>query len=57
MSVKKPGETLGPEPERLKLEGNWELLIGAALRKERPVAGWPKPEPMPQRAPKAAKKK
>jgi hypothetical protein len=32
----------GPEPERLKLKGDWKSLIGKALAKKRPKKGWPK---------------
>jgi len=35
----------GPEPERLKIEGNWEAAAGKAIKKKRPEGGWPKPEP------------
>lgn len=31
----------GPEPERLKLKGNWERLVKQALEKKRPPSGWP----------------
>jgi hypothetical protein len=33
----------GPEPDRLKLEGDWEELAGKAVKKKRPKEGWPKP--------------
>ena len=32
----------GPKPERLKLKGDWQKLMGKALKKERPAEGWPK---------------
>jgi hypothetical protein len=32
----------GPEPVRLKLNGNWQTAIKKSLQKKRPVAGWPK---------------
>lgn len=32
----------GPKPERLKLKGDWEALIGKALKKKRPKKGWGK---------------
>ena len=32
----------GPEPDRLKLEGDWKGLVKKALKKKRPVEGWPK---------------
>ena len=35
----------GPEPERVKLSGDWEKLIGKALAKKRPEAGWPTAKP------------
>jgi hypothetical protein len=34
----------GAKPERLKLRGDWEALVGKALQKKRPKKGWPKPE-------------
>jgi hypothetical protein len=32
----------GPEPERLKITGDWKAAVGLALRKPRPKSGWPK---------------
>lgn len=32
----------GPDPERVKIDDDWESAIGKALRKERPKEGWPK---------------
>jgi hypothetical protein len=32
----------GPEPERLKIEGNWIDAVDTALKKKRPPEGWPK---------------
>jgi hypothetical protein len=32
----------GPEPERLKIEGNWGKAVDTALRKPKPPEGWPK---------------
>ncbi len=32
----------GPKPERLKLKGDWQMLVGKALKKPRPKKGWPK---------------
>jgi len=32
----------GPKPERLKLRGEWQGLVGKALAKKRPAKGWPK---------------
>ncbi len=42
MSEKK--RVSGPEPERVKFEGDWQKAVGKALKKERPKDGWPKPE-------------
>ncbi len=42
--MKKTPKKRGPEPDRLKLEGDWESLIGKALQKKRPAKGWPKPK-------------
>ena len=33
----------GPEPERLKIEGDWEEAMKRALGKKRPSEGWPRP--------------
>jgi hypothetical protein len=41
----------GPEPDTLKIEGDWETAIKKALDKRRPPEGWPKP-PKPKRKPK-----
>ena len=32
----------GPEPKRLKIEGDWKAAVGAALRKPKPPGGWPR---------------
>ena len=37
----KPGP--GPEPERVKIEGDWEEAVKRALGKKRPPGGWPRP--------------
>jgi len=51
MSEKKHGKPVeahrtakGPEPERLKITGvkHWEDAVSIALRKKKPVRGWPK---------------
>jgi hypothetical protein len=34
----------GPEPERLKIDGDWEDAVRDALKKKPPPGGWPKPE-------------
>jgi len=31
----------GPDPETLKLSGDWEDRVGDALAKPRPPEGWP----------------
>jgi hypothetical protein len=33
----------GPEPERLKIEGDGEEAMKRALGKKRPPEGWPRP--------------
>ncbi|MCH7792138.1 MAG: hypothetical protein IID31_07660 [Planctomycetes bacterium] len=38
------GGTPGPDPERLKLEGDWEERVDDALGKKKPGKGWPKPK-------------
>lgn len=38
-----PKKRPGPEPDTLKLEGDWEEMVGKAVKKERPKEGWPKP--------------
>ena len=35
----------GPDPERLKVEGDWEEAMGKALKKKKPAEGWPKSKP------------
>jgi hypothetical protein len=32
----------GPEPERLKIRGDWKAAVSRALRTPRPPGGWPK---------------
>jgi hypothetical protein len=44
----------GPEPERLKIDGDWEQAVERALKKPRPADGWPKPQQKKKRP--AAKK-
>jgi len=31
----------GPEPDRVKLTGDWEKAVADALAKKRPREGWP----------------
>jgi hypothetical protein len=39
----KPNRTLkGPEPERLKIEGDWVKAVDKSLAVKRPASGWPK---------------
>jgi hypothetical protein len=37
-----PKKKSGPEPEVLKLNGDWRELIKKSLQKKRPATGWPK---------------
>jgi hypothetical protein len=40
---KKPLRTTkGPEPERIKFNGNWVDAVDIALKAKRPPTGWPK---------------
>jgi len=45
MAGNKEKPTPGPEPERLKVEGEWEDAAKRAIEKKRPPGGWPKPKP------------
>ena len=38
------GKKPGPEPDRLKIDGDWEDAVKKALSKPRPAEGWPKPD-------------
>lgn len=38
MKEKLPRGKTGPEPERLKIEGNWEKAVGKALKAKKPEA-------------------
>jgi hypothetical protein len=42
MTEKKPKQPRGPDPEHLKIEGDWEEAVKKAIRKKRPPAA-PKP--------------
>lgn len=53
--MSKDKKPTGPEPERLKLEGDWMDAIAYALKKKKPAGGWPKP-PGRYRTKKARKK-
>lgn len=39
-----PKRRPGPDPEILKIEGDWKDAVKKALGKKRPAGGWPKPE-------------
>ena len=44
MAAKKHAKkTPGPEPETLKIEGDWKDAMKKALPKKKPAEGWPKP--------------
>ena len=45
----------GLEPERVKIEGDWEEAVKRALGKKRPPEGWPRPPGKKKRAKKGAK--
>jgi len=39
----KPAQPIkGPEPERLKIEGDWVKAVDRSLTVKRPPTGWPK---------------
>jgi hypothetical protein len=40
---KKAKKRRGPPPERVKIDGNWSEAMKKALKKKRPVEGWPEP--------------
>ena len=46
MTEKKPKQPRGPDPEHLKIEGDWEEAVKKAIRKKRPPAVTP---PTPRR--------
>ena len=39
---KKPRQPKEPEPELLKVEGDWRYAIKKSLQKKTPEGGWPK---------------
>ena len=42
MKKAKPAKKrMGPKPDRVKIEGDWESAVAKALEKKRPVGGWP----------------
>jgi len=41
-SLKTKKETAGKELDRLKINGDWQAAVATALRKPKPVGGWPK---------------
>jgi hypothetical protein len=44
----KPTEPRGPDPETLKIEGDWEDAVRKALKKKRPPAPQKQPRKKPQ---------
>ncbi|MCP3904874.1 MAG: hypothetical protein GY715_14705 [Planctomycetes bacterium] len=44
MPEKPDKERPGPDPERLKIKGDWEDAMRKAIEKKRPPEGWPKPD-------------
>lgn len=46
MAKRQQKKSPGPEPDHLKIEGEWEDAVDQALGKKRPEKGWPeKDEP------------
>ena len=37
-------KSVGPKPDHVKIDMDWENAIGKALKKKRPEDGWPEPE-------------
>ena len=37
----KPKRKPGPEPDHLKIDDDWEDAAKKAIKKERPIEGWP----------------
>lgn len=50
MAKKKHDNKPGPEPDTLKIEGDWEKAAQKAMAKPKPPGGWPKPEKPPKPA-------
>lgn len=42
--TKKKKKLPGPEPDRLKIEGEWQAAVRKGLKKKRPKEGWPEQE-------------
>ena len=45
MTNKKPG----PEPDKVKIETDFESAINKALKKKKPKDGWPEPPKKPKK--------
>jgi len=43
--AKKPG----PEPERLKIHGDWKAAAAKIMQVKKPAKGWPSPTPKKKR--------
>ncbi len=43
--TKKPNNPRGPEPDRVKIDMDWEQAVGKALKKPRPKEGVPDKKP------------
>ena len=43
-AIKPKRRNPGPQPEVLKIEGDWKDAMRKLISKKRPVGGWPKPE-------------
>lgn len=40
----------GPKADTVKIEGDWESAVGKALKKPRPVEGWPEEKKKPKKS-------
>jgi hypothetical protein len=54
--VGKRRQSKGPEPDRLKIEGDFADAVRKALAKKKPATGWPKAERYAPRKKRGAKK-
>jgi hypothetical protein len=41
-TAKKAAIKRGPQPDLLKIEGDWKSAVKKSLVKKKPVSGWPK---------------
>lgn len=54
MSDKSRKKKTGPPPQTVKIDKQWEVAIGDALKKKRPGEGWPDATPRKSKKKKPA---